>query len=280
MLKGRTPRSARWTPAAAALTVTLTVLCALAQPAQAARVAATAPAAPPTAAPTAPSAPTTAKAPAAPTPPPAPSLSPEQASYEFGMTFGEQLRHAGLQENLVLDAVMRGVKDAIAGKKLSSSDQQQLAQYVRGVREAQGVRNSAAAREFLAGNAHQSGVKTTASGLQYKVISAGDTQAASPGPTDQVTVNYRGKLLDGSEFDSSYAHGQPATFPANRVIKGWQEALALMKPGSKYELFVPPDLAYGTDARPGIPPGSLLIFDVELVGVQKAGQTPATNGAD
>lgn len=285
MLKGRTLRSARWTPAAAVLTVTLTVLCALAQPAQAARVAATAPASgspaktasTPSAAPATPAAP---KAPAAPTPPPAPSLSPEQASYEFGMTFGEQLRHAGLQENLVLDAVMRGVKDAIAGKKLSSSDQQQLAQYVRGVREAQGVRNSAAAREFLAGNAHQSGVKTTASGLQYKVISAGDTQAASPGPTDQVTVNYRGKLLDGSEFDSSYAHGQPATFPANRVIKGWQEALALMKPGSKYELFVPPDLAYGMDARPGIPPGSLLIFDVELVGVQKAGQTPATTGSD
>jgi len=190
------------------------------------------------------------------------------------MTFGEQLRHAGLQENLVLDAVMRGVKDAIAGKKLSSSDQQQLAQYVRAVREAQGVRNSAAAREFLASNAHQSGVKTTASGLQYKIVASGDTKAASPGPTDQVTVNYRGKLLDGSEFDSSYARGQPATFPANRVIKGWQEALVLMKPGSKYQLFVPPDLAYGMDARPGSPPGSLLIFDVELVSVQPSAQAP------
>ncbi len=262
MRRGVTLKSARWIPA-----VVVAGLCALGQgSAQAARVTATAPSA--AATPAAPA------APAAPISPPAPSLSPEQASYEFGMTFGEQLRHAGLHQNLVLDAVMRGVKDAIAGKKLSSSDQQQLAQYVRSVREAQGVRNTAAAREFLASNAHQSGVKTTASGLQYKIIAAGDTKAASPGPTDQVTVNYRGKLLDGSEFDSSYAHGQPATFPANRVIKGWQEALVLMKPGSKYQLFVPPELAYGMDARPGIPPGSLLIFDVELVGVQPSAQAP------
>lgn len=269
MLEGRTRRLAPWIPTV----VGWTTLCVLTQaPAQAARVAATAPSAPSAA--VAPVAPATPAAPAAPTPPPAPVLTPEQASYEFGMTFGEQLRHAGLHQNLSLDAVMRGVKDAIGGKKLSSADQQQLAQYARAVREAQGVRNSASAREFLATNAHQSGVKTTSSGLQYKIISAGDTKAASPGPTDQVTVNYRGKLLDGSEFDSSYARGQPATFPANRVIRGWQEALSLMKPGSKYQLFVPPDLAYGMEARPGIPPGSLLIFDVELVGVQPSAQAP------
>ncbi|MBS0612018.1 MAG: FKBP-type peptidyl-prolyl cis-trans isomerase [Proteobacteria bacterium] len=224
------------------------------------------------------SAPTTSAAPAAataPTPPTTPTLTAEQASYEFGMTFGEQLRHAGLQQDLSLDAVMRGVKDAIGGKKLSAADQQQLAQYVRAVREAQGLRNKAAAKEFLANNARQSGVKTTASGLQYKVIAAGDTKAASPKPDDQVTVNYRGKLLDGSEFDSSFAHGSPATFPANRVIKGWQEALVLMKPGSKYQLFVPPELGYDMDARPGIPPGSLLVFDVDLLSVQPAGPAPA-----
>jgi len=227
----------------------------------------------------APAAATSAAAPSAPaaaTPPPAPTsptLTPEQARYEFGMTFGEQLRHAGLQQDLSLDAVMRGVKDAIGGKKLTAADQQQLAQYVRAVREAQGVRNKAAAKDFLANNSRQGGVKTTASGLQYKVIAAGDTKAASPKPDDQVTVNYRGKLLDGSEFDSSFAHGSPATFPANRVIKGWQEALVLMKPGSKYQLFVPPELGYDMDARPGIPPGSLLIFDVDLLSVQPA--TPA-----
>ncbi|MFO1465263.1 MAG: FKBP-type peptidyl-prolyl cis-trans isomerase [Steroidobacteraceae bacterium] len=224
--------------------------------AKAAASAATAPAAP--------------AATAAPTPPAPPALNAEQASYDFGVTFGEQLRHAGLSQDLSMDALTRGLKDAFGGKKLGAGDQQQLSQYVRAVRDQQGVRNKAAAKEFLAGNAHQAGVKTTASGLQYKVIATGDVKAASPKPDDQVTVNYRGKLLDGSEFDSSYTRGQPATFPANRVIKGWQEALVMMKPGSKYQLFVPPELGYDLNSPPGIPPGSLLIFDVDLVSIQSA----------
>jgi FKBP-type peptidyl-prolyl cis-trans isomerase len=197
-------------------------------------------------------------------------LSAEQASYSFGMSFGEQLRHAGLNDELSVDAVSRGLKDALGGKKLSAAEQQQLAQYVRSVRDSAGVRNKAAAKEFLAGNGQQKGVKTTASGLQYKVVAAGDAKAASPKPDDQVTVQYRGKLLDGTEFDSSYSRGQPATMQANRVIKGWQEALQLMKPGAKYELFIPPELAYDLNSPPGIPPGSALVFEVELVSVQAA----------
>lgn len=203
-------------------------------------------------------------------PPPVPTLNTEQASYDFGMTFGEQLRNAGLGAELSVDAISRGLKDALGGKKLAPGEQQQLTQYIRSVRDAAGARNKTAAKDFLATNATQKGVKTTASGLQYKVIDAGDVKAASPMPEDQVSVQYRGKLLDGTEFDSSYARGQAATFPANRVIKGWQEALLLMKPGAKYQLFVPPELGYGMDARPGIPPGSLLEFDVELVSVQAA----------
>ena len=222
-------------------------------------------------------APSTAK-PAAPAtlpapPPPVPTLTAEQASYDFGMSFGEQLRNAGLGADLSVDAISRGMKDALGGKKLAPAEQQQMTQYIRSVRDAAGARNKAAAKEFLASNATQKGVKTTASGLQYKVIAAGDLKAASPVAEDQVSVQYRGKLLDGTEFDSSYARGQPATFPANRVIKGWQEALLLMKPGAKYQLFVPPELGYGMDARPGIPPGSLLVFDVELISVLPAPKT-------
>jgi FKBP-type peptidyl-prolyl cis-trans isomerase FklB len=118
-------------------------------------------------------------------------------------------------------------------------------------------------------------VKTTTDGLQYKVLVPGDTKAPSIAPADEVTVNYRGKLLDGSEFDSSYARGQPATFKVNGVIKGWQEALVLMKPGAKWQLFVPPELAYDTTPRPGIPAGSLLNFEVEVLSVKPSEAAPA-----
>ena len=97
------------------------------------------------------------------------------------------------------------------------------------------------------------GVKTTTSGLQYQILIPGDSKAASPKLADTVTVQYRGKLLDGTEFDSSYARNQPATFPVNGVIQGWQEVLPLMKPGSKWKVVVPPELGYGSTPRPGIP---------------------------
>ncbi|HKI51321.1 MAG TPA: FKBP-type peptidyl-prolyl cis-trans isomerase, partial [Geothermobacteraceae bacterium] len=119
---------------------------------------------------------------------------------------------------------------------------------------------------FLVANAKKDGVKTTASGLQYKVIEEGTGK--TPAATDKVKVNYRGSLVDGTEFDSSYKRGQPATFPVNGVIKGWTEALQLMKEGAKFQLVIPADLAYGErGAGPMIGPNSTLVFDVELLAV-------------
>ena len=137
-----------------------------------------------------------------------------------------------------------------------------------------GEKNAAHATKFLAENKKKDGVKTTASGLQYKVMKEGG--GAQPKETDTVTVNYRGTLINGAEFDSSYKRGQPATFPVNGVIKGWTEALQLMKTGSKYQLFIPADLAYGARAvGPDITPNSALIFEVELLEVKPA---PASTG--
>jgi FKBP-type peptidyl-prolyl cis-trans isomerase FklB len=121
-------------------------------------------------------------------------------------------------------------------------------------------------------------VKTTASGLQYKVLKEGS--GPSPKATDTVKVNYRGTTIDGTEFDSSYKRGEAATFPVNRVIKGWTEALQLMKPGSKYQLFVPAELAYGErGAGADIGPNSTLLFEVELVGIVPPGASPTPKPA-
>jgi FKBP-type peptidyl-prolyl cis-trans isomerase len=141
--------------------------------------------------------------------------------------------------------------------------------------QAAGARNKTAAAEFLAKNGQKKGVQTTASGLQYKVTKPGDEKAPAIAATDEVTVNYRGKLIDGTEFDSSFSHGSPATFPVRGVIKGWQEALVLMKPGASFELYVPPELGYGPQPKPNIPANSLLIFDVDILSV-KAKTEPAT----
>ncbi|MEP6546026.1 MAG: FKBP-type peptidyl-prolyl cis-trans isomerase [Gammaproteobacteria bacterium] len=208
----------------------------------------------------------------APTPPT--TLSSEQSSYLFGLTFGAQMHGVGVSDQVNMDALMRGMRDGLQGKKNTPAEQQQLNAYVRSVMEAAVAVNQAAAKDFLARNAREKGVTTTESGLQYKIVLPGDKKAAAVAPTDEVTVQYRGKLLDGTEFDSSYARGQPATFRVNGVIRGWQEALVLMKPGAKWQLFVPPELAYGASPKPGIPGGSLLIFDVELASV-KAGDKPA-----
>ena len=119
---------------------------------------------------------------------------------------------------------------------------------------------------FLAENAAREGVVTTASGLQYEVLASGD--GATPGPADTVTTHYHGTFVDGRIFDSSVQRGTPASFPVNGVIKGWTEALQMMKVGDKWKIVCPPDLAYGERGRPGIPPSSTLIFEVELLGVQ------------
>jgi FKBP-type peptidyl-prolyl cis-trans isomerase FklB len=203
----------------------------------------------------------------------------EQTSYLFGLTFAEQLHGVGITNQLNGDAIDRGIKDGLQGKKSTRADQQQLQAYVQSVMAESLARNKAAAKDFLAKNGQEKSVKTTADGLQYKVLIPGDAKAPAVAPNDEVTVNYRGKLLDGSEFDSSYARGQPATFKVNGVIKGWQEALVLMKPGAKWQLFVPPELAYDATPRPGIPAGSLLNFEVELLSVKPSEAAPAATPA-
>jgi FKBP-type peptidyl-prolyl cis-trans isomerase len=194
----------------------------------------------------------------------------DQTGYLFGLTFGEQMHGVGISDQLSLDSIARGLKDGLQGKKTSPADRQQVQDFVHTVMEASIARNQAAAKDFLSHNGHEKGVTTTASGLEYKVVLPGDHKAPAVTPTDTVTVQYRGKLLDGSEFDSTYARGAPATFAVNGVIPGWQEALVLMKPGAKWQLFVPPELGYGASPKPGIPGGSLLIFDVELLSVKPA----------
>ncbi|HSB96405.1 MAG TPA: FKBP-type peptidyl-prolyl cis-trans isomerase, partial [Spongiibacteraceae bacterium] len=131
-----------------------------------------------------------------------------------------------------------------------------------------GEKNKAASEAYLAENAKKDGVKTTASGLQYKVETEG--KGAKPKATDTVEVNYRGTLVDGTEFDSSYKRGQTVTFPVNGVIPGWSEALQLMTVGSKYQLYIPSDLAYGPGGTGGaIGPNQALVFEVELVDIKK-----------
>jgi FKBP-type peptidyl-prolyl cis-trans isomerase FklB len=219
-----------------------------------------------------PGAPPPSPAAAPPAAEPAADTSKEHTSYLFGLTFGEQMHSVGIGTQVDVDAIERGVKDGLQGKKSTRADQQQIQQFVRSIMLAAAATNKAAAAEFLAKNGKEKGVKTTASGLEYKVLAAGDTKAPAVHATDEVSVNYRGKLLDGTEFDSSYARGMPATFKIDGVIKGWQEALVLMKPGAKWQLFIPPDLAYGDSPRPGIPAGSLLTFEVELLTAKEAPQ--------
>ncbi len=128
--------------------------------------------------------------------------------------------------------------------------------------------NKAAGTAFLAENAKKPNIVTTASGLQYDVLTAG-TGATSPSATDNVTVHYKGTTIDGTEFDSSYSRGEPATFPLNRVIAGWTEGVQLMKEGAKYRFYIPSELAYGAQgAGRAIGPNAALIFDVELIKIQ------------
>jgi FKBP-type peptidyl-prolyl cis-trans isomerase len=137
------------------------------------------------------------------------------------------------------------------------------------------TRNEAAAAQFLAQNAHQPGVKTTASGLQYVIMTAGDSSTPSPGLTDRVVVQYRGRLLNGTEFDSTYARGKPGIIRPSDAIAGWREALSMMSKGAKWRIFVPPGLAYALSPPPAIPPNALLIFDVELLSIDPAGAPAA-----
>ena len=187
-------------------------------------------------------------------------------SYSLGLMWGEQLRNTGVTPGAINSAkIAQGIRDAMSGKvTVGDQDRENIRQLATSAGEA----NHRAAARFLAENGKKPGIVTTKTGLQYQEVRAGSGD--SPKPNDSVTVNYRGTLLDGTEFDSSYKRGQPATFEVDRVIPGWTEALQLMKPGSKWKLFIPPQLAYDLRSRPPIPPGSALIFDVELLSVKPA----------
>jgi FKBP-type peptidyl-prolyl cis-trans isomerase len=229
---------------------------------------------------TTPAAPATAKKPAATGTKPAAGAkedtSPKaQGSYAIGVSVGENLARAKVSSQQVsVEKIAQGIRDSLDGKaKMSQEYQSQIMALIQGAHLSAAEPNHKAAATFLAENGKKPDIKTTASGLQYKVLSAGSGD--SPKPTDQVSVNYTGKLLDGTVFDASEKHGGPATFPVNGVIPGWTEALQLMKPGAKFQLWIPPKLAYDVDSPPTIPPGSLLVFDVELVSIKP----PAPPGA-
>lgn len=194
----------------------------------------------------------------------------DKMSYAWGLAMGSQLKGMGVKE-ISLDDFKDGVKVAFDGGKPEITHQEaqkMIQEYLTDLQK----KAEAAAREvgekFLAENKKNEGVKVTASGLQYIVEKEGE--GASPAATDEVTVHYTGKLLDGTVFDSSVSRGEPATFPLNRVIPGWTEGVQLMKEGAKYKFFIPSDLAYGPQGVPNaIPPHSTLIFDVELIKVVK-----------
>jgi FKBP-type peptidyl-prolyl cis-trans isomerase len=194
-----------------------------------------------------------------------------KASYAIGVSVGSELLRSKISpDSISSERIAAGVRDALSGKaQMSPEYQQAIIAMMRDARNKEAEPNHAAAAAFLAENGKKKDVVTTSSGLEYKVITPGSGEPPKPG--DMVTVNYRGTLLNGTEFDSSAKHGGPATFASNQVIPGWQEALSLMKPGSKYQLFIPPKLAYDLDSPPSIPPGSMLIFDVELLSVKPSG---------
>ena len=199
----------------------------------------------------------------------------DKESYSLGYQFGYNLKAQGV--DLDLEVYNSGIKDALGGKEpqMSQEDiratimglQQRLQAARQKELKEQAEKNVEEGKKFLAENQKKEGIKTLPSGLQYKVIAEGSGN--TPQATDTVTVNYKGTLTDGTEFDSSYKRGQPASFKVNGVIKGWTEALQLMKEGSKWQIFIPADLAYGErGAGRTIPPGSTLIFEVELISVR------------
>jgi len=199
----------------------------------------------------------------------------EKQSYSIGADIGNKLKSQSIDVDP--DALAQGLKDAISGNKLLMTEQEikeSLSSLQKEMMEKQAERtkqlsekNKKEGDAFLAENRKKEGVKTLPSGLQYKVITEGTGK--TPKAEDTVITNYRGTLIDGTEFDSSYKRGQPATFPVKGVIPGWTEALQLMKEGSKWELFIPASLAYGERGAGNlIGPYTTLIFEIELISVK------------
>jgi FKBP-type peptidyl-prolyl cis-trans isomerase FklB len=207
----------------------------------------------------------------------------EKVSYIIGTQIAGNFKAGEIEVNL--DSLMLGLKDALEGKQLALSQeemklvygrfQQQMRAKQAAKQAAEAAKNLAAGTAFLEANKAKEGVKVLPSGLQYKVIKEGTGN--TPTADDKVKTHYRGTLIDGTEFDSSYKRNQPAEFPVKGVIKGWTEALQLMKVGGKWELYIPANLAYGQRGRPSIPANSTLIFEIELLEIVKA--DPAANKA-
>lgn len=198
----------------------------------------------------------------------------DKESYSLGYQFGQTLKSQGVDLNL--DIYTSGIRDALGGKEPKMSQEEiratimdlqkrAMAAQQKAFKE-QGEKNLAEGKAFLTENGKKKEVKTLPSGLQYKVLSEGTGK--TPRATDEVSVNYKGSLVDGSEFDNSYKRGAPANFRVDKVIRGWTEALQLMKEGSKWELFIPPELGYGERGAGPVPPNSVLIFEVELISVK------------
>lgn len=203
----------------------------------------------------------------------------QQQSYTIGAQFGKSLKSQKL--DLDTKALAAGIVDGYSKDKLQLTDDEMQQAMMKLSEDRQkeikdeADKNKVKADEFLAKNKTAEGIKTTASGLQYKITEEG--KGASPKGDDVVVVNYKGTLIDGTEFDSSFKRNQPAEFPLKGVIPGWTEGLQLMKKGGKAQFFVPPNLAYGDRPRQQIPGNAVLIFDVELLDI-KAGAAAANAG--
>ena len=199
----------------------------------------------------------------------------DKVCYIIGTQIGENLKKAEIDVNLEL--LMQGIKDTLQGRepalsqaqmqKVYSDWQQRMRAKQLAKQKKEAAENLAAGTAFLEANKAKQGVKVLPSGLQYKVITEGTGN--TPTADDKVKTHYRGTLIDGTEFDSSYKRNKPAEFPVKGVIKGWVEALQLMKEGGKWELYIPANLAYGERGRPGIPPNSTLVFEIELIEIVK-----------
>jgi FKBP-type peptidyl-prolyl cis-trans isomerase FklB len=200
----------------------------------------------------------------------------QKASYSFGVDVANRLKQQGIE--LDIKALNQGITDASTGSELALNDEErlqaktafqtQLQEALIKQQTSTAETNLAAGKAFLEENAKKPGVITTESGLQYKILTTGDGK--QPKDTDTVTTHYKGTLIDGREFDSSYKRDKPASFPVKGVIKGWTEALQLMHVGDKWQLFVPSELAYGATKRTElIDANSTLIFEIELLGIKE-----------
>lgn len=205
----------------------------------------------------------------------APKTDKQKVSYTIGISLAKDFKAKKIDVDPQM--ILQGLQDELGGKKLQMTEQemeatmqkfqQEMMAKMEKEQKEEGAKNRKGGEAFLAENKKKPGVITLANGLQYRVIKMG----SGPKPTAQQTVkvHYRGTFIDGKEFDSSYKRGQPIEFPVNGVIRGWSEALMLMPVGSKWELFIPPDLAYGDAGAGGtIPPGATLVFEVELLDVK------------